>query len=114
MLTIEDLIIFGADTNNGLTRCVNNEDVYLRLVNSALDNKYFEKLSTAVAAGDREAAFEAIHVIKDIMSILGLTPIYEVAAEMSELLRAGKDMDYTVQLNEILYKRAVLIKMRDS
>lgn len=114
MLTMEDLIIFGADTKDGLNRCMNNEEVYLRLVNSALDNTYFDNLSAAVESGDREAAFEAVHVIKGIMGNLGITPIYEVAAEMTELLRAGRDMDYSVHLNEILQKRAVLIEMRDS
>ena len=42
MLTIEDLIIFGADTKDGPNRCMNKEEVYLRLVNSALDNTYFD------------------------------------------------------------------------
>ena len=67
------------------------ERSYLNLVNAALED-----------------------VIKGVAGNLGLTPLYEVASEMTELLRAGKDIDYSIHLKEILHKRDVLIKMRDS
>ena len=34
MLTIDSLRRFGANTEEGLSRCMDNEDFYLRLVNS--------------------------------------------------------------------------------
>ena len=47
MLTIDSLRRFGANTQEGLSRCMNNEAFYLRLVNMALDDAGFEKLSSA-------------------------------------------------------------------
>ena len=38
MLTIEKLKAYGANVDEGLSRCMNNETFYLRLVNMAADN----------------------------------------------------------------------------
>ena len=73
MLTIDALNRFGADTKDGMSRCLNNEAMYLRLVVKALENDNYDRLSSAVAAGDRKAAFEAAHAIKGMMGNLGLT-----------------------------------------
>ena len=44
MVTIEKLNAFGADTNEGLARCYNNETLYLRLINMLPKEKNFDKL----------------------------------------------------------------------
>ena len=51
MLTVEKLKAFGADTAEGVSRCVNNETFYLRMVGMALSDANFEKLENAVRAG---------------------------------------------------------------
>ena len=114
MLTIETLQDFGADTQDGLNRCMNNEAMYLRLVDMALADANFDKLVSAVEVGDKEAAFEAAHSIKGVMGNLSLTPLYKVSSEMTELLRAGEDADYPAYLDEVLRKRAELIALRDN
>ena len=48
MLTIETLRRLGANTQEGLGRCMNNEAFYLRLVNMALDEPNYGKLEEAV------------------------------------------------------------------
>lgn len=114
MLTIDALNRFGADTKDGLGRCMNNEAFYLRLVNMALDDAGFGNLATAVENGDKKAAFEAAHALKGVLANLALTPVYEPASEMTELLRAEKDADYKALLGQILEKRDELIALRDS
>ena len=114
MLTIEELSSFGADTREGLGRCLNNEAMYLRLVNMALDDASFDKLAAAVEADDRKAAFQAAHALKGVMGNLALTPIYEVSSEMTELLRAEKDADYPAYLDKILSRRNALLALRDN
>ena len=52
MLTIDTLRQFGANTRDGLGRCMNNEAFYLRLVNMALDDAGFGKLAEAIKDGD--------------------------------------------------------------
>jgi len=48
MLTIETLKEIGANTEEGLGRCLNNEDFYLRLVKMAAQDQTFEQLKAAL------------------------------------------------------------------
>jgi len=112
MMTIDALQQFGANTREGLGRCMNNEAFYLRLVNISLNDASFEKLEAAVKDGDRKAAFEAAHALKGVMGNLSLTPLYEAVSEMTELLRADKDADYPALLDDILQKRGALLALR--
>ena len=113
MITIEALQQFGADTRQGCGRCMNNEDFYLRLVNMGLDDKNFGKLEEAIRAGDRKAAFEAAHALKGVMSNLSLTPLCEPISELTELLRADRDVDYAALVDQILQQRERLMSLRD-
>ena len=47
MLTIEKLREFGANVDEGMSRCMNNETFYLHLVNMALQDGGFERLRQA-------------------------------------------------------------------
>jgi HPt (histidine-containing phosphotransfer) domain-containing protein len=113
MLTIDALRQFGANIQDGLSRCMNNEAFYLRLVNMALDDASFEKLSEAVKSGDKKAAFEAVHALKGVMANLALTPLFDVLSEMTELLRVGADADYPAFLERLLQQRAMLTALRE-
>lgn len=108
MLSIESLREFGADTDEGLGRCMNNEQFYLRLVKMAAADAGFDKLSAAVESGDIPAAFEAAHALKGVLGNLSLTPMYESLSELTELLRAGAEADYSAYMGELLHKRARL------
>ena len=113
MLTIETLRRAGVNTEEGLRRLMNNETFYLRLVNMALDDAGFGKLSDAVGNDDRKAAFEAAHALKGVLGNLSLIPMYEKVSEMTELLRAGKDADYALLLRQLLEQRDELIRLRE-
>ena len=56
MITVDALRAFGANTEEGLGRCLNNETFYLRLVGMALDDANFAKLEDAAGRGDKNAA----------------------------------------------------------
>ena len=101
MITIEKLQEFGANTEEGLTRCMKNEALYLRLVATAPNEKNFDKLRTALHAGDLDGAFEAAHALKGVLGNLSLTPLYEKAVEITELLRAKTEMDYSPLEDEL-------------
>ena len=112
MLTIDALRQFGANTGEGLGRCLNNEAFYLRLVNMGLDDAGFGKLSDALAAGDTKAAFEAAHALKGVLGNLALTPLYEPTSALTELQRAGSDAGAEVYLDQILRGREALLALR--
>lgn len=87
MLTIESLQALGANTEEGLGRCMGNEALYLRLVNMAAGDKNFDILENAMETRDRESAFEAAHALKGVLGNLSLTPLFESASALTELLR---------------------------
>ncbi len=96
MLTIDALQAYGADTKDGLERCLNDEDFYLELIPSVLERENYERLDSAVQSGNLEAAFEAAHALKGVLANLALTPILKPVSEMTEQLRArNAQADYT-------------------
>ncbi|MBR1873603.1 MAG: Hpt domain-containing protein [Eubacterium sp.] len=111
MLTIENLKEFGADTDEGLGRCFNNEEFYLKLVNSVPEEKSFDTLKTALDEGNLSTAFEAAHALKGVLSNLSLTCMVEPAVEITENLREGKEMDYSGLLEKLLAKKEELKKL---
>ena len=108
MLTIDALREYGANVEEGLSRCINNEALYLRLVGTVVDEKSFDKLREALAADNLDEAFEAAHALKGVLGNLALTPIYDKVVEITELLRARTEMDYSSLEAEINAKREEL------
>ncbi len=100
-MTIDDLNAFGANTTEGLKRCLNKEDFYLRMVKKVPDDANFQKLYDALAVGDLTAAFDAAHAIKGATGNLALSPIFDPVAELTELLRARTQTDYSTLIEAI-------------
>ena len=108
MLTIDALKQFGADVDEGLERCLNDESFYLMLVPSALEKDNYDKIQEAVESGNLDAAFEAAHALKGVLGNLALTPIYDPVSEMTELLRAKEAQDYGPYLRRMWDARSGL------
>lgn len=94
MITLEELSNFGADTKVGLSRCMNREDFYFKMIKLGLSNEYFDSLGVALEEGRMSDAFEAAHALKGVIGNLALTVIYEPLSDLTEMLRAGKEADY--------------------
>lgn len=105
MLTIDALKEYGANVDEGLGRCMGNEALYLKLVNTIPSEKNFETLKKSLDNNDLESAFDAAHALKGITGNLALTPLYDPIVEITELLRARKEMDYSEKLAVILESR---------
>ena len=111
MLTLEKLDEFGVDTKEGLTRCMNNQKFYFRMISMGLSNDSFEKLGKALEENNLEEAFEAAHALKGVLGNLALTPIYKPLSEMTEMLRAKKNADYTAMYEPIMEMRNQLLQL---
>ncbi|MBR5914348.1 MAG: Hpt domain-containing protein [Selenomonadaceae bacterium] len=111
MLTLEALNEFGVDTKEGLTRCMNNQKFYFRMISMGLSNDSFEKLGKALEENNLDEAFEAAHALKGVLGNLALTPIYNPLSEMTEMLRAKKTADYTAMYEPIMEMRNQLLQM---
>ena len=105
MLTVEKLREYGANVDEGLGRCLNNEEFYLRMVKKELADVNFEKLAAAVGEGNARSAFEAAHAIKGAVGNLALTPIFEPVCELTELLRGKTELPDVGELPEIIADR---------
>lgn len=102
MLTLDKLKEFGADTSEGLARCMNNEDFYLKMVGMGIGDERFETIKDVLEKKDWDAAFEMAHALKGVLGNLALTPIYEPMSEMTELLRAkDTNADYLSYYTEM-------------
>lgn len=111
MLTIEKLRTFGANADEGLHRCMNNEAFYLRLIDRAMQDNTIGQLKEAVEAGNLERGFELAHALKGTMGNLSLTPISRPVEEITELLRARTQTDYAPLLAEITARRDELLEL---
>ena len=100
MLTIEKLKEYGANTDEGVTRCLGREEFYLMLVGKAIEDDRFPLLARQLAARDLAAAFETAHALKGTYTTLSLTPLAKPVVEMTELLRQRSDVDYTQLFDE--------------
>ena len=101
MLTIDNLKAAGANTDEGLARCLGKEDFYLRMVRMALEDDSFEKLRAAVEGGNLQEGFEKAHSLKGVLSNVALTSLAEPVIEITEELRAKNEIDYSGLLGRI-------------
>ena len=108
MLTMDALRSFGANVDEGLARCVGNEGLYLRLVNTIFSETAFDKLADAIEKNDLSAAFEYAHSLKGVLGNLSLTPLFEPMSELTELLRSREEADYSRIVADILQKKEEL------
>ena len=100
-MTIDELKAYGANTDEGMQRCLNNEAFYFRMIKMILEDANFRKLYTAVDEKNLDEAFEAAHALKGSTGNLALTPVYAPVAEVTELLRAKEDADYGMYVEKI-------------
>jgi len=112
MITVDALKDWGANTEEGLQRCMNNEVLYLKLMNMFLDNNSFSELKEAIAKDDLDKAFQAAHALKGVLGNLALKPLYDIDFEITELLRNRTKMDYSELLQKYENKYSELLALR--
>ena len=110
MLTIAALKEYGANTAEGLSRCLNNEAFYLKLVNMGLRDENFERLKAALEAHDNAKAFEAAHALKGSLGNLSLTPLYEPISALTERLRGQSGPVDVEDLAAVIFKQIDLAR----
>lgn len=101
MITLDKLEQLGADVKDGMARCLDNEEFYLKLVGMVVDDDGYDQLREAIEAGDTETAFKKAHSLKGIIANVSLTNLLEPVSQMTEDLRAGRDVDYTEPLTRM-------------
>ena len=102
MNAIEKLNNIGCNTKEGLERCLNKADFFLKLLKMAVaDNKVYE-LKDSINNKDFDKAFSISHTLKGVYANLAITPLYNLFYTLTEELRAKENKDYTNEINEII------------
>ncbi len=109
MLTLENLKEFGANVEEGVTRCLDDEEFYIDLVNSSISDSRIDELEELIAAGDFDKAFEVAHALKGMYGNISLTPLFKPVSEITEKLRRREQGDYSDLLNEAKAQKAKLV-----
>lgn len=81
--------IAGSDPKEVIARYGGNEEMLRRFLRLFARDS-FAKLQEALAAGNADGAFRAVHTLKGICANLGFARLYEKSSEMTELLRRGE------------------------
>ena len=110
-MTVALLKEFGADTEEGLARCMNNEEFYLKMVNMALADERFETMKDVLEKNDEEEAFEMAHGMKGVFGNLALTPIYQPLCDLTEALRHRTGEDYMSLYSKMRSEKDRLLSM---
>ena len=98
-MTLDALRAYGANVDEGMGRCLNDEPFYLEMVSMALADGNFDKLRAAMDAGDARTAFAAAHSLKGSVGNVALTPIYEPVCALTEALREDLErVDFLVDV----------------
>lgn len=113
MLSIEALKGAGANVEEGLSRCLNKEDFYLKMVKMGLTNQNFALLGTALEAKDYDKAFELCHSLKGVIGNLSITPLYDLICSLTEALRArnSSTTNYEQLYNQIIELQKKLLEL---
>ena len=111
MLSIEKLDKFGANSKEGLERCLNREDFYFKLIDKAVSDNSYINLKAEIENKNYSEAFKIAHSLKGVLGNLSLTPLYDIAYKLTEHLRNTDDIDYSSLINELLNKRNELLNL---
>lgn len=104
MITLEKLEAFGVDTKKALSRCGDNEALYLRLVKLLCDECLRGDLKEALDNKELGKAFDISHKLKGAISNLSIDPVYDDIYNLTELLRNKSDVDYNSYYNKFIEK----------
>lgn len=92
----------GLDVKGTVNRFGGRMDLYLRFLEKFPDDPNFGLIEPALEKADYEEIFKAVHTMKGITGNLGMTELYGICSEMSEMTR---DANVDSELLRIKYNQ---------
>ena len=114
MITADNLRAYGANVDEGISRCLGDEEFYIDLVKSVIPDDRIDELERCIEEKDLDKAFEVAHALKGMYGNISLTPVYKPVCDMTELLRDRKDADYSGYLAEAKEQKRRLVELYNS
>lgn len=90
MTLFEELEANGTDIKDGLSRLMNNQEIYERLLKKLPDSIAGQEILEFIDSGDIQTAIKNAHTIKGVTGNLSITPLYKAYTEIVNLLRSNK------------------------
>ena len=87
---IEEISLLGADIKDGLSRCLDNNALYERMLKKLPTAIEGAPVMPYIRSGDLDMAMSNAHTIKGVVGNLSLTPLYNNYSELVNLLVDGK------------------------
>ena len=87
---IEDIALLGADTDDGLIRCLNRPELYERMLKKLPKVVEESPVMPYVESGDIDTAISNAHTLKGVAGNLSITPLYNNYTEIVNLFRGSK------------------------
>lgn len=92
----------GADVDTALNRFMGKEELYLKFIQKFQNDKNLENLQDCYKNDDYEGVFASAHSLKGVSGNLGLNPVYDVSAQICDLLRGKQASEVdTEKLKEL-------------
>lgn len=83
---------YGIDYAEAMERFCGNESLFARIAVKYLDDPHVDALEAAMASGDAAAAEREAHSLKGVAGNLSFVRLYDLAARVTDALRAN-DID---------------------
>ncbi len=99
---IEDVALLGADTNDGMTRCMGKPELYERMLKKLPKVVEEAPVMPYVQSGDLDTALSNAHTLKGVVGNLSLVPLFNNYTEIVNLFRDAKPEKATELLAETL------------
>ena len=96
-MTVEELYQSVEGSYASAKKVLMNDKLITRFLGKFLNDSSFANLSAAFDAWDLEGIFQASHAMKGVCANLGLTRMAQLAGEITEDLRPGKERKLTDQ-----------------
>lgn len=90
----------GADVDTTLKRFMGKEAIYMKFVMKFAEDRSCKGIRDSLEKRDVAEAFNQAHALKGVSGNLGLTPVYDLAAQISDLLR-GKQTE-EVEIDQVM------------
>lgn len=87
---IEEVALLGADTDDALTRFMNNSALYERMLKKLPKLIEQAPVMPFMESGDLETAMSNAHTLKGVIGNLSITPLFNDYSEIVNLLRENK------------------------
>lgn len=91
----------GVDVDATLKRFMGKEALFMKFIVKFADDGSCQGIRTGLENRDIQATFERAHSLKGVAGNLGITPVYNLAAQISDLFR-GKQEATEAELDQAM------------